>query len=68
MRKTTKSKVEKEINEFFKDIKNKNPKEVKKIKRLAMHYNIKLGDKRKTFCKKCFSVKFRVKSIKNKKD
>lgn len=29
--------------------------EAKKIKRLAMKYNIKLGSKRKFFCKKCLS-------------
>lgn len=29
------------------------PEQLKKIKRLAMKFNIKLGDKRKLFCKKC---------------
>ena len=54
------------INEFFKDIKNKTPKEVKKVKVLAMSKNIPLKDKRKLFCKKCYvpykSPKIRVRS------
>jgi len=65
MKKQTKSEAEQEIKEFFKDLKNKDPKDIKKIKRLAMHYNLKLGEKRKKFCKKCFSTKLKVKSIKN---
>lgn len=44
-----------EINEFFKKVKNKTPEEVKKIKKLAMSHNIKMGDKRKLFCKRCLS-------------
>ena len=43
----------KKIEEFFFDINNKTPKEVKKIKRLAMRYNLALKEKRKLFCKKC---------------
>ncbi|MFH1307501.1 MAG: hypothetical protein ABIH72_01465 [archaeon] len=39
-------------------------KDFKKIKRNAMHSNIKLGSLRKKFCKKCFSPKLKVKSIK----
>ena len=66
MKKLTKSEAEKEITQFFKNIQSKNPKEIKKIKRLAMKHNIKLGDKRKKFCKKCFSSNLKVKSIKNK--
>ena len=55
-----KKKLEKEearqkIEDFFKNIKNKNTKEVKKIKRLAMAHNIPLKEKRKTFCKKCLN-------------
>ena len=44
-----------EIQEFFSDMKNKTPKQVKKIKKLAMSHNIKLGDKKKLFCKKCLT-------------
>ena len=55
MKKTlSKTDVEKQVEEFFLKIIDKTPKEVKKIKRLAMAYSIKLGEKRKTFCKKCF--------------
>ena len=44
-----------QIEEFFKEINARTPKQVKKIKKLAMAYNIKLGEKRKLFCKKCFA-------------
>lgn len=54
MKKLVKEKVEEEIKNFFKNLKH-SPKEIKKIKKLAMHYNIKLGFLRKKFCKKCYS-------------
>ena len=66
MKKLSKSEAEKEIKEFFKNIQNKSPKEIKQIKRLAMKHNIKLGSLRKKFCKKCFSPKLKIKGIKNK--
>ena len=52
----SKQEAKKEIEEFFKDKENKKPKEIKKIKKLAMSFNIPLKEKRKLFCKKCFSV------------
>jgi RNase P subunit RPR2 len=51
----SKEKAKKEIEEFFSNIKEKTPKEIKKIKRLAMSYNIPLKEKRKLFCKKCLT-------------
>ena len=54
MKKLSKSEATKQIEEFFSGIKNKTPKEVKKIKRLAANSNIRLCEKRKSFCKKCF--------------
>ena len=42
------------IKSFFSE-KRLDPEEIKKMKRLAMSRNIKLGDYRKRFCKKCFS-------------
>ena len=43
-----------EIERFFtRD--NFTPEEVKTIKKLAMKFRIRLGDKRANFCKKCFS-------------
>ena len=51
-----KKEAEKGINEFFSDIKNKRAKDIKKMKKLAMHYKIKLKDKRKVFCKYCYGV------------
>jgi RNase P subunit RPR2 len=55
MKKLPKIQAREEIEEFFSNIKDKTPKQVKKIKRLAMRHSIKLGDKRKLFCKKCLS-------------
>lgn len=66
MEKLTKKEAEDEIKEFFKNIKNKQPNEIKKIKRLAMKHNIKLGKLRKRFCKKCYSMDLKVKKVKNK--
>ncbi len=53
--KSTKEGAEKEIKNFFKTMNNKNVKDIKKIKRLAMKHNIKLGNFRKKFCKKCYN-------------
>jgi len=55
VKKISKSEAKKQIKEFFESIREKNPKQVKKIKKLAMGKNIQLGDKRKLFCKKCLS-------------
>ena len=55
MGKISKSEAKKNIEKFFEEIKNKSPKEIKKIKKLGMRYGIKLGEKRKTFCGKCFN-------------
>lgn len=64
--KLSKEETRKEIEIFFSDIKNKSAKEIKKMKKLAMKHNLKLGDLRKKFCKKCYSPDIKVKSIKNK--
>lgn len=53
---TSKKDVLREIEYFFKSIEDKTPREVKKIKRLAMQFNIPLKKKKKLFCKNCFSV------------
>jgi len=53
MKKFSKTEVKKQIEEFFSDVKNKSPKEVKKIKKLAMKSNFPLKEKRKFFCKRC---------------
>jgi RNase P subunit RPR2 len=47
-----------EINEHIKNIflKESSAKEIKKAKKLAMSKNIKLGELRKKFCKKCYSL------------
>ena len=71
MKKTLpKTEAKKQIEEFFENLKNKTPKEIKKIKRLAMSYNIPLKEKRKLFCKKClnsYSGKEKVRIKNNKK-
>ena len=46
-KKISKKDAGKQIEEFFKHIEEKTPEKIKKIKRLAMRYNIKLGNKRK---------------------
>lgn len=53
--KLPKQEAKKQIEDFFKEIKDKTPKEVKKIKKLAMSYKIPLKEKRKLFCKKCLN-------------
>ncbi len=54
----------KNIKNFFK---NKHGcEDVKKIKKLAMSYQIKLGEKRKLFCNKCNSMNLKVLGINNK--
>jgi len=55
MKKLSKSEAAKQIEEFFSDAKNRTPKEIKQIKRLAANSNIRLGEKRKLFCKKCLA-------------
>ena len=47
--------AQEEIDEFFRQKKTFDEKKVRKMKRLAMKYNIKLGPYRKFFCKKCFA-------------
>lgn len=66
MKKLSKTETVEEIEEFFRDVKNKSGKEIKKIKILAMKYNIKLGENRKKFCKKCYSPKLKIIGVKNK--
>lgn len=65
-KKISRKEAEKQISEFFLNIQDKTPKEVKKIKRLAMKFNIPLRDKRRSFCKKCFyphkTPKIRIKT------
>ena len=70
-KKISKKEAEKQIGEFFLNIKDKTPKEVKKIKKLAMSFNLSLKERKKTFCKKCLSpyktqkirIKNKIKSI-----
>ena len=56
MKKLSKTEARDHIHEFFQDIKNKSPEEIRKVKRLEMHHKIPLKEKRKQFCKKCFST------------
>ncbi len=55
-KKTNKEEAKFAIESFFKNTKDKNPKDVKKIKKLAMSHNIKLGEERKKFCKNCNNI------------
>lgn len=54
-KKSSKKEVNEELEFFFKNIKIKSPKEIKKIKKLSMKYNLPLKEKRKLFCKKCYA-------------
>jgi len=53
MKNISKKQAEKRVDDFFLDIKNKNSKQLKKIKALAMNKKISLKNKRKLFCKRC---------------
>lgn len=53
-KKISKQEAQNQINKFFQKS-SFTPEQVKKIKRLAMKYNIKLGPHKKKFCKKCLS-------------
>lgn len=66
MKKLSKTEAKKEIEDFFEDIKNKSPKEIKKIKKLAMKQSVKLGNLRKKFCRKCYSPDLKIKSMKKR--
>ena len=50
----SKKEAEKKVSEFFKDFKNRTPKEFKKINKFSMTYKIPLKERRKLFCKKCY--------------
>jgi hypothetical protein len=63
--KLSKTEAKGKVEEFFKSLEGKKPEEIRKIKNLAAHHNLKLGDKRKRFCMKCYSTNLKVKSIKN---
>lgn len=52
------------IKEFFKGKHDK--EEVRKMKRLAMSYRIRLKDERKKFCQKCFSMNLKVLGMKSR--
>ena len=54
-KKISKTLANEEIHDFFYKIRHKSPEDVKKMKILAMSHGIKLGDKRKLFCKECLS-------------
>lgn len=48
----SKTQVREKIDEFFQQ-RDFTPEQLKKVKRIAMKFNIKLGDYRKMFCKRC---------------
>ena len=55
MWKLNKKGLKKEMLLFFKEIDSKSPKEIQKVKKVAMKINFPLKEKRKLFCDKCFS-------------
>ena len=50
----TRSAIKQQVNEFFSK-ENITPEQTRKIKRIAMKYNIRLGAYKKRFCKNCLS-------------
>ncbi|MDP2672363.1 MAG: hypothetical protein Q8O84_00955 [Nanoarchaeota archaeon] len=66
MKNISKKDAEKRIEDFFLDLKSKTPKQVKKIKALAMNKKISLKTKRKLFCKKCLTPYFGTEKIRIK--
>jgi len=64
MKQESKTKAIEKINEFFKEKRDR--EKVRKIKKLAMSHQIKLKEKKKLFCKKCYSMNLKVLGIKNK--
>jgi RNase P subunit RPR2 len=72
MKKGSKTKTENVIKDFFSEIKDKSPKEIKKIKKLAMNHKFPLREKRRLFCKYCLTpfsgkekirIKDKIKSV-----
>lgn len=53
MKKLSKEEAKKEIAEFFENINEKTPEEIRKVKKIAMSSSIQLKELRKKFCKKC---------------
>ena len=68
MSKEGKGKIKKDIEEFFKEIKNKNVDQIRKIRKKAMSINYKLGKNKKLFCKKCNKVYGNKDKIRIKKE
>ncbi|MBU0958898.1 MAG: hypothetical protein KKB31_03025 [Nanoarchaeota archaeon] len=66
-KKKSRTEAIKEIEEFFGDILSKKPEQIRKIKKMAMAHNIKLGNRRKLFCKECF-MPYKDPSIRIKND
>ena len=64
----SKKQAEQNIKDFFLDVKNKNSKQVKKIKSLAMNKKILLKEKRKLFCQKCLAPYSGKEKIRIKKE
>jgi len=56
-KKLSKTEAKEKIEEFFKEesLKDATPKNIKKIKRLAVNKKIPLKEKKKLFCKKCLN-------------
>jgi RNase P subunit RPR2 len=74
--KFSKAESKEKINKFFLNIEDKDPDEVKKIKRLAMNQKISIKEHRKKFCKNCLipfngrekiRIKNKIKSVTCKK-
>lgn len=66
--KLSRSEAEKQIKDFFKDIKEKTPEEIKKIKRLSANKKVSIKRYRNLFCKNCLSPFLGHEKIRIKED
>ena len=66
--KLSKKEASEKVENFFKQKSELDPKQVKKIRRLAMKFKIKLGDRRKRFCRNCYSDLRKHGKVRLKKD
>lgn len=53
--KLSKTEAQNQIKKFFSEPNSKSPKEIEKIKKLAMNKKISLQEYRKLFCKNCLT-------------
>ena len=66
--KLSKHETKEKIQKFFIEIKNKTPKEIKKIKKISKNQKVPLKENKKLFCKDCLTPFKGNEKIRIKKD